>query len=41
MYYWPIGVSQAEPLEGFIEAFATLGFNPWQATLFQRSYQPF
>jgi len=39
MYYWPIGVSRAETLEGFIEASATLGFTLCDATEYEKGFE--
>ena len=39
MYYWPIGVSRAETLEGFIEAFAALGFTPCDAAEYEKGFE--
>lgn len=39
MYYWPIGVSRAETLEGFIEAFATLGFTLCDVAEYEKGFE--
>lgn len=39
MYYWPIGVSRAETLEAFIEAFVALGFTPCDAAEYEKSFE--
>ncbi|MBU4421077.1 MAG: hypothetical protein KKH84_08760 [Proteobacteria bacterium] len=37
--YWPAGIPRAETLEGFIEAFATLGFTQCDAAEYEKGFE--